>query len=313
VEEGGQAPEDDQGLSDERRARAGDHLAEIQNYPNADISVRVLWLMINERGGGDYARIQAYASVAAIPASFLALGLNLAAFGADRWRFLGWFLSIASAVPLVYMVIAYFAGHETRGNPCPRVHLPDGTIIQLRRRMPGAWIIGIGAIVLLAVAIPVAHWLLGSRVPPSTPQSRIRIRQVLVVGVPNPAGWPVVNVYYDNAGTVAARGVVVRYTSAISSHELPSSAIAKIQDEILTWPGWSSAMAERGRYEMHPGDSGEYTTIPPDRNELARDLLDKFDSVVAGRMFWYIFIAFKYRDESMSTNAIGVTEDCFWF
>src|SRR6266545_3891070 len=105
--------------------------------------------MLNKRGGADYARIQAYAGVAAIPASFLALGLNLVAFGTDHWRASGYVLLIVSSVLLLLTVIAYLAGHETRENARPHVLLPNGTIMELQRRVPGAWIIGIGAIVLL--------------------------------------------------------------------------------------------------------------------------------------------------------------------
>jgi hypothetical protein len=242
--------------------------------------------MLNNRGGADYARIQAFAGLAAIPASFLVLGLSLAAFGADRWRACGYVLALVSFLLLVWLVIAYRAGRETRESPRPGIiFLPNGTMMELRRRVPGAWIIGIVVIVLLS-AVALAYWLSDNR---TSPQSRIRVRNVIVVGMPNTAGWPVVNVYYDNAGTVPARGVVVRYTGALTSRELPTAAIEKIQNDVLTWPGWGSAMAERNRYEMHPGDAGEYTTIPPEQNELARDLLAEFDNIVAGRMTLYIF------------------------
>jgi hypothetical protein len=122
-----------------------------------------------------------------------------------------------------------------------------------------------------------------------------------------------VNIYYDNAGGAPAHGIVNRYAAGIASGQLTVDKINETQDNLLNWQGWEEAVAARKQYEMYPGDPGEFTTIPPQENELAHDFRANFDNISSGKAVLYVFIAFKFRDPSMAPNVIGVTEDCFWF
>jgi len=125
--------------------------------------------------------------------------------------------------------------------------------------------------------------------------------------------FPAITIYYDNAGKLPARAVSIRYAAGFGTGLLTQEAMLSAQDTLLSWEGWPAELDRRARYEMHPGDPGEFTTIPNGIDGLDKDFRANFAKVSAGTMVLYIFIAFKYRDSSMSANTLGVTEDCFWF
>jgi len=145
-------------------------------------------------------------------------------------------------------------------------------------------------------------------------QARLRIRHVLVVGPGEKfPHWPVLNIYYDNAGTAAMRGVVVRYAGTITNLELSDEFLTKEQDRILDWEGWLQSVQAKSGREIYPGDSGDFTTIPPEENSLAIDFRQKFDDIAAGRARLYVMIAFKYGNAGGALSQFTVTEECFWF
>jgi hypothetical protein len=129
----------------------------------------------------------------------------------------------------------------------------------------------------------------------------------------NSPQWPVINIYYDNAGTVVIRGVVVRYTGTITNLELSDEFLTKEQDRILGWEGWIRSVQAKSGREIYPGDSGDFTTIPPEENGLANDFREKFDDIAAGRARLYVMIAFKYKNAGSTSGQFNVTEECFWF
>lgn len=144
-----------------------------------------------------------------------------------------------------------------------------------------------------------------------TVQARIRILDVVpVVPAQSGAAFPALNIYYDNAGSGVARGVVSRFGAGFGSGQLPDDRILEEQDNLLQWDGWQSAMDRRKQYEMHPGDPGEFTSIPNMEGSLAAQFRSNWDKVSVGTTVLYVFITFKYFDPS---GEIGVTENCFWF
>lgn len=123
-------------------------------------------------------------------------------------------------------------------------------------------------------------------------------------------GLPDFFIYYDNAGTGIARGIVSRFGAGFGSGQLPDASILVEQDKLLQWDGWKSEMDRRKQYEMHPGDPGEFTSIPNMDGTLAEQFRSNWDKVVAGTTVLYVFITSKYFDPS---GEIGVSENCFWF
>jgi hypothetical protein len=157
--------------------------------------------------------------------------------------------------------------------------------------------------------VAIASHIMGGEAAPSA-QARIRILNV--VAIPTSASgapFPAITIYYDNAGPGVAKGIVNHFAAGFGGTMSEEAAIAE-QDKLLQWDGWKSEMDRRGQYEMHPGDPGEFTTIPGSEGVLAQLFRDNFDKVVAATTVLHIFITFKYFDPS---GKIGVTEDCFWF
>ena len=145
------------------------------------------------------------------------------------------------------------------------------------------------------------------------PPSQARIRVVDVVAVPmskSGASFPALNIYYDNAGTGLATGIVSRFAAGFGKGLLSDEGMLAEQDKLLQWDGWKSAMDKRRQSEMHPGDLGEFTSIPNMEGTLAEQFRSNWDNVAAGTTVLYVFITFKYFDPS---GGIGVTENCFWF
>jgi hypothetical protein len=142
-------------------------------------------------------------------------------------------------------------------------------------------------------------------------QPRVRILDVVPV-LPSQSGaaFPALNIYYDNAGQGVARGIVNRFGAGFGSGQLSDDSILAEQDKLLKWDGWQSAMDRRKQYEMHPGDPGEFTSIPNMEGSLAAQFRSNWDKVGAGTTALYVFITFKYFDPS---GGIRVTENCFWF
>lgn len=146
---------------------------------------------------------------------------------------------------------------------------------------------------------------------PAQGQARVRVLDVLPV-LPSQSGaaFPALNIYYDNAGTGVARGIVSRFGAGFGNGQLSDERILAEQDKILQWDGWQSAMDRRKQHEMHPGDPGEFTSIPNMEGTLAQQFRSNWDKVSAGTSVLYVFITFKYFDPS---GDIGVAENCFWF
>jgi hypothetical protein len=145
--------------------------------------------------------------------------------------------------------------------------------------------------------------------PPAQP--RIRILDVAAVPMSQSGAlFPALNIYYDNAGTGLATGIVSRFGAGFGQGLLSDEGMLAEQDKLLQWDGWKSAMDRRKQNEMHPGDPGEFTSIPNMEGTLAEQFRSNWDNVAAGRTVLYVFITFKYFDPS---GGIGVTENCFWF
>lgn len=145
------------------------------------------------------------------------------------------------------------------------------------------------------------------------PPAQVRIRILDIDAVPasrSGAPFPALNIYYDNAGTGLATGVANRFAAGFGQGLLSDQAMLAEQDKLLQWDGWKSAMDRRKQYEMHPGDPGEFTSIPNMEGTLAEQFRSNWDKVTAGTIVLYVFITFKYFEPS---GGIGVTENCFWF
>ena len=140
--------------------------------------------------------------------------------------------------------------------------------------------------------------------------TRIRIKGVLAVPMSESgAPFPVLNIYYDNAGIGVVTGIVTRFAAGIGTGLMSDEAIVAEQDKLLRWDGWKSKMDRRKQYEMYPGDAGEFTSIPSQEGELAELFRSNWEKINAGTSVLYVFIAFKYF---VPSGEIAATENCFW-
>ena len=175
-----------------------------------------------------------------------------------------------------------------------------------------AWIV-LG--VLAAVGAGVYGWLWWSRTPIKTGSARIRIVHVQVIKAeanPAPKPWPVINVHYDNAGDSLARAIAVRTSAGIAVGRVPGEKFLEAQDSLLAWSGWDAEMKRREDKELHPGDPGDFVSIPPSRDDgFAEDFERAFDAIEKGTATVLIMLAWKYRDAS-TDRGVRVTEECFW-
>lgn len=155
------------------------------------------------------------------------------------------------------------------------------------------------------------HWH-ESETPPDA-HARMRILEVVAVPMSaSGAQFPALNIYYQNAGPLTATSIVNRFAAGFGG-ALSTEAVKAEQDKLLRWDGWESAMAARQQYEMHPGDPGEFTSIPNMEGVLAEQFRTNWDKVRGGTIVLHVFMTFKYLDQSMPKHTVGVTEDCFWF
>ena len=145
------------------------------------------------------------------------------------------------------------------------------------------------------------------------PSSRIRKLQVTTFSEKqNPAGFPGLTIFYDNAGTVGASSVVSHFAVGFASGRLTDSKVNEYQDTLLNTGTWQKDMAARAGHIIYPGDPGEFTSIPFTNDDLAADFRRHWSDVVEGKMVLYVFVTFKYRDVEPDNSLIGVTEYCFW-
>jgi len=192
-------------------------------------------------------------------------------------------------------------------NTTPRKGLSAEQWIRSRKQM--LLFLAFIALVVAVAVVAVTTILTATR--GAQGQARIRILDVVPV-VPSQSGaaFPGINIYYDNAGAGVARGIVNRFAAGFGNGQLTDERIIAEQDKLLQWDGWQSEMDRRKQYEIHPGDLGEFTSIPNMEGSLAADFRSNWDKVKAGTSVLYVFITFKYFDPS---GGIGVTENCFWF
>jgi hypothetical protein len=171
----------------------------------------------------------------------------------------------------------------------------------------------VAGVLLIAIALSLRKQVAldsSSSAVDSYSSARIRIIDALIVPMSQSgAAFPALNIYYDNAGPAVARGIVSRFGAGFGG-QLSDEAIFVEQDKLLHWEGWKSAMDRRQQYEMHPGDPGEFTSIPNMEGELASQFRQKLDQVSAGKTVLYVFVTFKFINPS---GRVGVTENCFWF
>lgn len=184
------------------------------------------------------------------------------------------------------------------------------TFLGLGGFLPNKWIKGIsvgGAIMCFAAGVLL---LLSPTLFNSGPQARIRIVDVVPVPMSKSTShFPAINLYYDNAGTGVARGIVTYFGVAFGDPPTETADIAE-QNSLLRWDGWESAMNAKRYDEMHPGDPQGFMSIPNTEGMLADSFRANFDKVFAGKTNLRVYVTFKYFEPS---GWVGVTEDCFLF
>jgi hypothetical protein len=188
----------------------------------------------------------------------------------------------------------------------------------LRKWVPEDWQFEIGraaiGVIVAAIlgGIGTGVWWLWPSEPSVTGEARIRRKFVQVVkkdANPMSPPWPVVNVYYDNAGTAPAESVVLHYGVGLAVGNVPDERFRKEQDALLALPTWDTEMKGKENTFLHPGDPGQFTSIPPSRDDgFAADFERMFDAVEKGEATILIILVWKYRDPT----GTRVTEDCFW-
>ena len=125
-----------------------------------------------------------------------------------------------------------------------------------------------------------------------------------------PCSIPGNNVFFDNGGTDLVTGVISRYAAGFGSGLLSDQAVSNEQDKLLGWDGWKQEMDRRKQSELRPGDPGEFTSIPNMEGILAKQFRENFSEVEKGKKVLYIFLTFKFFDQS---GAVAATETCSWF
>lgn len=145
----------------------------------------------------------------------------------------------------------------------------------------------------------------------NSPKGRIRLLNYQAIpATKNPAGFPAVTIYYDNAGTDVITGIVTRFGAGFGNGLLSDEAVLAEQDKLLRWDGWAQEMARKKQNELRPNDSPEFTTVPNMEGDLAMQFRKNFGDVNKGRKVLYIFLTFKFFDQ---TGRVGVTETCSYF
>lgn len=113
----------------------------------------------------DYNRMQAYSSVATLPAGFLVLGITLLSSATGLfWWIAGLTLTILAGLLLASLALSYGAGSRTTQSA--PILLANGTVAKITRRIPTASIVVI-VVITLAVA-SLVYYLSPSAVSPKT-------------------------------------------------------------------------------------------------------------------------------------------------
>jgi len=145
-------------------------------------------------------------------------------------------------------------------------------------------------------------------------ESPARIRVTRTQPVPmavSKAPFPAMNIYFDNDGDLPAVGYTYRWSAAFSSAYLPGTEIAKAQDDLLAWDGWRAQVAANALSDLYRGD-GKQLSIPNQENQAA-EFIKRFDGVFSGTDVLYLFVTFKYTDQSLPPGGLRVTEFCGWY
>ncbi|SRR6266852_5320976 len=176
-----------------------------------------------------------------------------------------------------------------------------------------------GTLFAAILLFPLGSWLTRPKgnSSPISPESSLpvpepRIRIIDVAAIPmsaNGASFPAINVYYDNAGTGVATGIVSHFGAGFGGMISDEQTLAE-QDKLLRRDGWRDEMDRRKQHEMRPGDPGEFTSIPNMEGVLAEQFRDNWEKVSTGTTVLHVFVTFKYFNPSGETK---VTEYCFWF
>lgn len=149
----------------------------------------------------------------------------------------------------------------------------------------------------------------------NTLKSRIRIvRMSVIPPMLNEYKASLVNLSYDNGGTVPANSIAVHYIVHVTPGELASDSISEVQDQTMNWDGWSAELKKHSLLELYPGDPPQVSTFPSEITEqTVADMTKNFENFSKDRKFLYIFVAIKFRDKSMPAGKAGMTEACFWY
>jgi hypothetical protein len=150
---------------------------------------------------------------------------------------------------------------------------------------------------------------------PSNDHARLQISEIHVLGQDDTPPSFTFQFFYANYGKLPSIGMVHRVALMIVQSELTDKEVQDAQSSLVATLG-SEPLFNIPPVEFYPNDPLKHLfTISPAENPVGGKRLtaEEYAAVKSKQCPLYFFVVLKYRDRSMPTWAVGVTQLCGWF
>jgi hypothetical protein len=153
-------------------------------------------------------------------------------------------------------------------------------------------------------------------VRPLAPEAKIVINAVKPVLPESSNDWPHFNVAYSNPGTRSAHGVACHFHFDVGKGSLSEYAIRETQSRVTEWTSenWLHSLKDHKDQELDNGSPQVFFSVPDNPVDgFASSLREALPKVESENLSVYIYLSFKYWDDSMDSRVFGVKEACMAF
>jgi hypothetical protein len=148
---------------------------------------------------------------------------------------------------------------------------------------------------------------------PAEPKAKLLMEKAYVLKLQNKITNKMglaVTFFLENFGSEAAFGEVHNSSFVVTPNELPRDKLMGYMQELVAFDPTEDL--GKNTDPIYPHVPGQFFSIPS--NDRSMDQLSKaYDDFMAGKAILYLFVVIKYRDQSVNSPFIGVSETCGWF
>jgi hypothetical protein len=116
------------------------------------------------------------------------------------------------------------------------------------------------------------------------------------------------NIFYTGVDRTA-RSLTFRSNVVFKSKMLTDEEVRRQQDKLLQSDEWGPAMQKTRDYEVNAGETA-FFSIPDAPGPLREDMKHEWNNIAIGKMFMYVFVAFRYQGDGIPRDRVETTEWC---